>query len=65
VHDLHREHFPRLWAMEGPFALFCWRSSEGVIREQIRNALYPVEPMVRDVEAALEAERATHDRSLV
>jgi hypothetical protein len=26
-----------------------------VIREQLRNALYPVEPLVRDVEAALEA----------
>jgi hypothetical protein len=37
-----------------PTVLLVWQSSDGVIREQIRNALYPVEPLVRDVEAALE-----------
>jgi hypothetical protein len=38
-----------------------WRSSDGVIREQIRSSLYPVEPIARQVEAALDEDRATHD----
>jgi hypothetical protein len=31
------------------------RSSDGALREQIRSSLYPVEPLVLEVEAALEA----------
>jgi hypothetical protein len=42
------------------------RSSDGALREQIRSSLYPVEPLVRDVEAALEAnaEKIEAERSV-